>query len=206
MITIICRFWRAYKNACVVSYCPEYFLVRIKFRDTIFCMTINVIIYARQSADCPSSAEEQVDSLRKVAADNGWMVAKVFIDRPTTAKKKCERRPGQAALIQAIRSGGVQKVLMWGLDRLGRSLVDLVACVDVCRAQGVGLYLHGQNLDTATSNGLSLFDFASMMTLHLRQSRRDRILRGQAAAHAASVRFGRPPIPAAKVEKAGWRL
>jgi DNA invertase Pin-like site-specific DNA recombinase len=165
-------------------------------------MTINVIIYARQSADCPSSAEEQVDSLRAVAAANGWMVARVFIDRPTTAKKKCERRPGQAALIEAIRLSGLQKVLMWGLDRLGRSLVDLVACVDVCRAQGVGLYLHGQNLDTETSNGLSLFDFASMMTLHLRQSHRDRILRGQAAARAASVRFGRPRIPVAKVAKA----
>ena len=62
---------------------------------------------------------------------------------------------------------------MYSIDRLGRSLVDLVACMDVCRARGVGLYLHEQNLDTATSNGLSLFDFAGMMTLHLRQSRRD---------------------------------
>jgi DNA invertase Pin-like site-specific DNA recombinase len=169
-------------------------------------MTINVIIYARQSADCLSSAGEQVDSLRAVAAANGWMIARMFIDRPTSAKKKCERRPGQAALIEAIRLGGVQKVLMWGLDRLGRSLVDLVACVDVCRAQGVGLYLHGQNLDTATSAGLSLFDFVSMMSVHLRQSRRDRILCGQAAARSANVRFGRPAIPLAKVEKARKEL
>ena len=41
-----------------------------------------------------------------------------------------------------------------------------------------------------------------MMALHLRQSRRDRILRGQAAARSLSIRFGRPPIPAAKIEKA----
>jgi DNA invertase Pin-like site-specific DNA recombinase len=169
-------------------------------------MTINAIIYARQSADCPLPAEEQVTSLRKVAADNGWMVAKVFIDRPTTAKKKCERRPGQTALIQAIRSGGVQKVLMWGLDRLGRSLVDLVAIMETCRACDVGLYLHEERLDTAGSNGMSLFDFAGMMSFHLRQSRRDRILCGQAAARSANVRFGRPPIPLAKVEKARQEL
>jgi DNA invertase Pin-like site-specific DNA recombinase len=165
-------------------------------------MPISTVIYARSSPDCPLSAEEQVDSLRAVAAANGWMIARVFIDRPTMSNRGRDRRPGQAALIGAIRSGGVQKVLMWGVDRLGRSLVDLVACMNVCRAQGVELYLHEQNLDTTASNGMSLFDFAGMMTFHLLQSRRDRILRGQAAARAASVRFGRPPIPAAKVEKA----
>jgi DNA invertase Pin-like site-specific DNA recombinase len=169
-------------------------------------MPISTVIYARSSPDCPLSAEEQVDSLRAVAAANGWAIPKVFIDRPTMSNRGRDRRPGQAALIGAIRSGGVQKVLMWGVDRLGRSLVDLVACMNVCRAQGVGLYLHGQNLDTATSAGLSLFDFASMMSVHLRQSRRDRILCGQAAARSANVRFGRPAIPLAKVEKARKEL
>jgi DNA invertase Pin-like site-specific DNA recombinase len=52
------------------------------------------------------------------------------------------------------------------------------------------------------SNGLSLSDLTSMMALHLRQSRRDKILRGQAAARALSIRFGRPPIAKPKVEKA----
>jgi DNA invertase Pin-like site-specific DNA recombinase len=169
-------------------------------------MTINAIIYARQSADCFSSAGQQVDSLRAVAAANGWVIARVFIDLPTMSKRGRDCRPGQAALIEAIRSGGVQKVLMCGVDRLGRSLVDLVACMNVCRAQGVELYLHEQNLDTATSNGLSLFDFVSMMELHLRQSRRDRILCGQVAARTANVRFGRPPISASKVEKARHAL
>ena len=169
-------------------------------------MSISVAIYARSSPEYPLSAGEQIASLRTIAADNGWLIAKVFIDRPTTTKKGRERRPGQAALIEAIRSSGVQKVLMCGVDRLGRSLIDLVACMNVCRTQGVELYLHEQNLDTATSNGLSLFDFARMMELHLRQSRRDRILCGQAAARSANVRFGRPPIPLAKVERARREL
>jgi len=46
------------------------------------------------------------------------------------------------------------------------------------------------------------FDLWGMMAFHVHQSRRDRILRGQAAARNASVRFGRTPIPEAKVEKA----
>ena len=169
-------------------------------------MSINAVIYARSSSDCPLSADEQVASLRTIAADHSWTVTKVFIDRPTTAKKGRERRPGQIALIDAIRSGTVDKTLLYSIDRLGRSPIDLIACMEACRAHGVGLYVHEQNLDTATSNGLSLFDLAGMMAYHLRQSRRDRILCGQAAARASAVRFGRPPISIAKVEKAKREL
>ena len=164
-------------------------------------MSVSAAIYARSLPDCPISVDEQVANLRTIAADNGRTVTKVFIDRPITRRKQHGRRPGQMALLEAIGSGGVQKVLMWSIDRLGRSLADLVTCMNVCRARGVGLYLHEQNLDTATSNGLSIFDLSEMMALHLRQLRRERILRGQAAARAASVRFGRPPISASKVEK-----
>jgi DNA invertase Pin-like site-specific DNA recombinase len=162
-------------------------------------MTINVIIYARQSADCP---EDQVDRLRLVAAAKGWAIAKVFIDRSTMSNRGRDRRPGQAALIEAIRSGSVKRVMLYSIDRVGRTLVELVGFVEICRASGVALYLHEQRLDTETGNGLSIFDLAGIMALHLRQSRRERILRGQAAARAASVRFGRPPISASKVEKA----
>ena len=109
-------------------------------------------------------------------------------------KKGRDWRPGQTALIEAIRSGSVERVMLYSIDRVGRTLVELVGFVEMCRASSVALYLHEQRLDTATSNGLSIFDLAGMMALHLRQSRRERILRGQAAAREASVRFGRPPI------------
>ena len=162
---------------------------------------MNTIIYARSSPDCALSAEDQAANLRTVAAERGWTVTRVFIDRPIM-KKGRDWRPAQTALIEAIRSGSVERVMLYGIDRVGRTLVELVGFVEMCRASNVALYLHEQRLDTATSNGLSIFDLAGMMALHLRQSRRERILRGQAAAREASVRFGRPPISASKVERA----
>jgi DNA invertase Pin-like site-specific DNA recombinase len=162
-------------------------------------MLCNIVIYARTSPDCTVSAEDQVEHLKAIAADHGWTVAEVFIDRPATVKK--DRRPGEAALHQAIRDRSVERVLLWSIDRIGRSLVDLVGFLETCRAGGIGLYLHQQSIDTMTSNGMALFDIAGMMAYHLRQSRRDRILRGQAAVRGL-VRFGRPPIPATKAEKA----
>jgi DNA invertase Pin-like site-specific DNA recombinase len=140
--------------------------------------------------------------LKAVAAEHSWAVANVFVDRPMTAKKGKERRPGEAALLDVIRRGEIRKVLILGIDRVGRSLVELVTFMDVCRNADVAVYLHDQHVDTAESNGMTLFDLTSMMALHVRQSRRDAILRGQAAARSLSIKFGRPPLCTAKVEKA----
>jgi DNA invertase Pin-like site-specific DNA recombinase len=161
-------------------------------------------IYSRTSPDCPISAEDQVERLKTVAGECGWTVANVFTDRPTSVKKGQDRRPGEVALIEAIRTGEIDKVLVWSVCRIGKSLADLVTFMETCRTAGVSLWLDEQNTDTEESD--ALFEMAAMLSLHLRQSRRDRILRGQAAARSLNIRFGRPPIPMIKVEKAKREL
>src|SRR5271168_2034930 len=126
-------------------------------------MLINAVIYARTSPDCPLAADDQIDRLKTVAADHGWTVTKVFGDRPMPVKKGRERRPGEDAMLDTIRRGEVQKVLIWSIDRVGRSLVDLVAFMETCRIAGIDVHLHEQKIDTDTSNGMSFFDLASMM-------------------------------------------
>jgi DNA invertase Pin-like site-specific DNA recombinase len=165
-------------------------------------MTIRVAIYARTSPDCPLSANEQIERLTKVVAERSWMVSNVFVDRPTSMRKGRDRRPGEAAMMDAIASGAIDQVLIWSVSRIGKSLIDLVKFMETCRFACVALNLHNEGFDSETSNGLSLFDVSALLAYHLRQSRRDRILRGQAAARALSIRFGRPPIAKLKVEKA----
>jgi DNA invertase Pin-like site-specific DNA recombinase len=169
-------------------------------------MTSRVAIYARTSPDCLLSIEDQVERLISIASEHGWLVEGVFTDRPLAVRKGSDRRPGEVALIETIRSGVIDKALISSIDRVGRSLIEMIGFLEVCKSAGVGLYLHEQGLDTATCNGLSLFDLAGMMALHVRQCRRDRILRGQAAARALSIRFGRPPIPLARQERARREL
>jgi DNA invertase Pin-like site-specific DNA recombinase len=161
----------------------------------------NAVIYARSSADCPASVEEQIERLKNVAANQSWTIARVFSDHTMPTKRKRERRPGEAALMAAIRSGGVDKVLTFSIDRPGRSLAELVGMLEACRTAGVDIYINDLRMDTANGNGLSLFDLGAMMACHLRQSRRDKILRGQAVARSANVRFGRPPLARAKIDK-----
>ena len=78
--------------------------------------------------------------------------------------------------------------------------------METCRSACVAVNLYDEGFDSETSNGLSLFDVSALLAHHLRQSRRDRILRGQAAARALSIRFGRPPIAATKAERAKREL
>jgi DNA invertase Pin-like site-specific DNA recombinase len=159
-------------------------------------------IYARQSPDCSTSDKEQIDILRAIAAERGWEVVSVFADRPSATKVGQDRRSGEAALTHAISSGAIDKVMVWSIDRIGRSLVELIGFLETCRKAGVSLWLDEQGLDTETSNGLTLGGMTAIMAHHLRQSRRDRILRGQAAARALSIKFGRPSLSKRKVEKA----
>ena len=189
------------KNLIVV-----YSVVRTGFRAKNPAMTIRAAIYVRSSPDCSAPAEEQIERLKAIAAERGWTIAQVFADRPMTVRKGVDRRPGEVALIDAIRAGGVQKVLLWSIDRVGRSLVELASFLETCRMIGISLWLDEQRLDTTTEKGMSLFDLGTMMAFHLRQSRRDRILRGQAASRALSIRFGRPPLGQAKVERANSAL
>ena len=164
-------------------------------------MTARAGIYARTSPDCRLSADQQIEHLKAVAAERGWAVEQVFTDRPSTVRKGVDRRPGEAALLAAMRSDSINRVMLWSIDRVGRSLVELVGFLETCRMAVVALWIAEPTIDTAVSNGMSLLDLGEMMALHLRQGRRDRILRGQAAARSLAIRFGRPPIPTAKVDR-----
>jgi DNA invertase Pin-like site-specific DNA recombinase len=165
-------------------------------------MNICAAIYARTSPDCLLTADEQIAVLRATAAEQDWTVTHVLADRPTSIKQREDRRPGEIALINAMRNGAINKVLIYDIDRIGKSLIDLVSFLETCRTAGASLYLSQQNIDSTSSNGLSLNDVSVLLAHHLRQSHRDRILRGQTAARSMSIRFGRPPLAKAKAEKA----
>ena len=78
-----------------------------------------VAIYARSSPDCPITADEQIKHLTTVAIERGWTVAHVFADRPTAVKKDQDRRSGELALIEAIRSGSIEGCWFGRIDRVG---------------------------------------------------------------------------------------
>ncbi len=151
-----------------------------------------VAIYARVSTD-GQSTDNQLRELATVAGRHGWEVAATFTDQGISGAKGRDGRPGFDALCGAVARREVDLVAAWSVDRLGRSLQDLVAFLEELRAKGVDLYLHVQGLDTSTPAGRAMFQMLGVFSEFERAMIQERVRAGLARARASGKRLGRPP-------------
>jgi len=157
-------------------------------------------LYVRVSTDS-QSVENQTLALQEVAQRSGWEIVQVFSDEGVSGAKGRDRRPGFDALLTAISRRQIDLVAAWSVDRLGRSLPDLVGFLSEVQAKDVDLYLHTQGLDTSTPAGRALFGMLSVFSEFERTLIRTRVVAGLERARAKQVRIGRPPTPASRLEK-----
>jgi DNA invertase Pin-like site-specific DNA recombinase len=87
-------------------------------------------------------------------------------------------------------------IAAWSVDRLGRSLQDLVAFLTELQALGCDLYLHQQALDTSTPSGRAMFQMCGVFAEFERGMIRERVNAGLARAKARGVKLGRRPVTA----------
>lgn len=159
----------------------------------------NVAFYVRCSTD-QQTVENQVLALNEVAQRSGWTVVYVFSDEGVSGAKGRDRRPGFDALLTAISRREIDLVAAWSVDRLGRSLPDLVNFLSEVQAKGVDLYLHQQAIDTSTPSGRMLFQMLGVFAEFERAIIRSRVVAGLERARAKQVRIGRPPTPRSRLE------
>ncbi len=159
-----------------------------------------VAIYVRVSTD-QQTVENQILALQEVARRSEWDVIHVFADEGISGAKGRDRRPGFDALLAAISRRQIDVVAAWSVDRLGRSLPDLVGFLSDIQAKGVDLYLHQQALDTSTPSGRALFGMLGVFAEFERAMIRSRVVAGLERARARNIRIGRPPTPASRLEK-----
>ena len=157
-------------------------------------------IYARVSTD-QQTVENQLQALHEVAARSGWAVVHVFTDEGISGAKGRDQRPGFDALLKAVARREIDITMSWSVDRLGRSLSDLVGFLSDLHAQGCDLFLHQQALDTSTPSGRMLFQMLGVFAEFERSLITARVKAGQDRARARGVRFGRPSLPEDRLEK-----
>lgn len=150
-------------------------------------------LYLRVSTD-QQTTENQRLVLMDVAQRLGWDVIHVFEDQGISGAKGRDQRPGFDGLMKAITRGEVEIVAAWSVDRLGRSLKDLVAFLDDIQGRGCDLYLHQQAIDTSTPSGRMLFGLLSVFSEFERSMVKARVNAGLDRARAKGVRLGRPAI------------
>jgi len=156
-------------------------------------MARRVGIYLRVSTK-DQTTENQLRELRLVAERAGWEVVRVFEDKGVSGAKGRDQRPEFDALLKAAVRREVDLVAAWSVDRLGRSMQDLVAFLEDLRSHGVDLYLHQQALDTTTPSGRALFGMLAVFAEFERAMIRDRVNAGLARAKDRGARLGRPSV------------
>jgi len=155
--------------------------------------TLKAALYARVSTT-GQTVENQLRELRAVATRHGWEVASTFKDQAISGAQGREKRPGLDKLLHAVARREVDLVAAWSVDRLGRSLQDLLSVLGEIHAKGCDLYLHQQGIDTRTPGGKALFQMMGVFAEFERAMIQERVRAGLARAKAAGKTLGRPTI------------
>jgi DNA invertase Pin-like site-specific DNA recombinase len=151
-----------------------------RFRYTWVMKTF--IGYARVSTD-DQNADLQRDALKKAGC------IKVFTDK---ASGSLASRPQLDRMLDQLRPDDV--VVVWRLDRLGRSLKNLIALVEDLAEKGVGFRSLSESIDTTTASGKLFFSVMGALAEFERDLIRERTNAGLAAARARGRVGGRPPV------------
>lgn len=167
--------------------------------------TKRAALYVRVSTDA-QTVENQMRELRQVAVRRGWDVVEVYSDAGISGAKGRNGRPGLDSVLKDATRRKFDIVMAWAIDRLGRSLVDLLGTIGHLEACGVDLYLDQQSIDTTTPMGKLVFQVTGAFAEFERTMIRQRIKAGLKRAVAQGVKLGRPKIDSATERKVRQQL
>jgi DNA invertase Pin-like site-specific DNA recombinase len=156
-------------------------------------VSVSTRVAAYYRVSTPSqTAENQRHDLERVAAARGWNIVAQFSDDGISGAKDRSKRPALDALLKAATRGEFQQLAVWSIDRLGRSLQQLVETVNELQSLGVDLYVHKQAIDTSTPAGKLAFSVFGALAEYERELIRERVRAGLDRARRNGVRLGRP--------------
>ena len=152
-------------------------------------MAKKVALYLRVST-VEQDTTNQRRELEAVAERHGWEIVTIFEDNGVSGFKT--KRPGLDQLMKAVSRREIEMVMAWSVDRLGRSLQELLDVLTELQAKKVDLYLHVQGVDTSTSSGKAMFQMLGVFSEFEREIIRERVLSGMARAKSQGKHCGRP--------------
>ena len=153
-----------------------------------------VALYVRVSSTKGQTVENQRRELQAVAKRSGWKVVAEYKDAGISGAKGRDKRPGLDRMLKDATRRQFDMIAAWSVDRLGRSLQDLIGTLGELQAAGVGLYLHQQALDTTTPAGRAMFQMLGVFAEFERAIIVERVNAGLARAKANGAKFGRPKV------------
>jgi DNA invertase Pin-like site-specific DNA recombinase len=156
-------------------------------------MSLCAALYLRVSTGEQTTANQRLE-LETVARQRGWAVVAVYEDQGISGAKGRQQRPQLDRMLKDAVRGRFDLLAAWAVDRLGRSLQDLVATLGDLEAAKVALYLHRQAIDTSTPSGRAMFGMLGVFAEFERAMVQERVRAGLERAKAAGRKLGRPKV------------
>lgn len=150
-------------------------------------------LYLRVSTD-RQTVENQRGALEIVAAHRGWEIVATYSDKGISGAKSRKDRPEFDQMLSDAGRGKFDLVMAFALDRIGRSLADLLHTIRHLEECRVDLFIDKQMLDTTTPQGKLLFAVTGAFAEFERDMIVQRVNAGLARAKAKGVTLGRPKI------------
>ncbi|WP_417789022.1 recombinase family protein [Terasakiella pusilla] len=155
--------------------------------------TKRAALYLRVSTDGQTTENQRI-ALETVAQNAGWDIVAVYDDNGVSGAKGRDQRKQFDALIKDANRRKFDVVMAWSVDRLGRSLQDLLQLLGDLEAVGVDLFLQQQGLDTTTPSGKMLFQMSGVFAEFERSMIQERVKAGLERAKAKGKTLGRPKV------------
>jgi len=156
-----------------------------------------VAIYARVSTHDQQTLPMQLEAMRAYAERKGWQIASTVEEVGSGAKT----RPCREELLRAARRREIDVIVVWRLDRWGRSLIDLIATLQELTALKVGFVSLSEALDLTTPSGRAFAGMLAVFAEFERDILRDRVKAGIAQARKDGRPHGRPAKIAGKTQE-----
>jgi len=151
-------------------------------------MPLKTAIYARVSTAEQSTIEMQVEQCREYAKARGWKI----VSELSEVKSGAKTRPKREELIKFCRKRQIDIVLVWKLDRWGRSLPDIVSSLNELECLGVRFVSLTEALDFTTPIGRAMGGLLAVFADFERELISERVKAGVAKARAKGKHIGRP--------------
>jgi len=160
---------------------------------------MKAVIYCRVSTTAGQSVEMQLRDLGQLAEQRGFEIVGEYCDEGVSGSS--DSRPQLDRMLSDAQRGKFQAILIWRLDRLGRSLQHLVRLFESFRAWNVALISFGEGLDFSTSMGKLFYQLSGAFAEFERDCIRERVKSGLRNARAKGRTLGRPrvTVDAAKI-------
>jgi DNA invertase Pin-like site-specific DNA recombinase len=172
--------------------------------------SMKVCLYARVSTLNGQHPEMQLSELREYCARRGWQIISEYVDEGISGSR--ERRPALDRLMSDAHRRKFDAVLVWKIDRFGRSLKHLVNALADLDSLGVAFVSLRDNIDLSTPSGRLMFQVIGAMSEFEKSLIQERVRAGLRNAVARGVRLGRPKrtvdaarIVALRSAGASWR-